>query len=381
VADAKKPGVVEIETSVLLGILKAVLPAIEGKVTLPTLSGVLIRAAGGRLVATGTDLEMQFQASAEWTGEDFALCVPARRLREVLDALPSHILFELPAEPAGKLTVRAGKGRWVIPTFDPETFPAFDHAQSFKGRFFVGAGDLKTCLSTTKFAMARQDIRYYLNGACLSLGEGELIVQASDGYRAAQAAADIAWDEDHVHEAGRMAILPRKFVDVLVSALAKGDEQIAVTVREGMVSLVLPGDLVMSTKLIEGRYPDFGRVMPKDFQSWMEVDGEALAALFKRVIVPDNQYHSVSLDLEDDALTLRSETQEQQAEDSIPVAVREGTATAGFNGRYWLDAVNALGGKAVKAYFSNCNGKDGGAVKIVNPELPRAWALVMGMRL
>lgn len=371
---AKKKAI-EFERDALLIPVGDVMGAIERKATLPVLTGVLLKSNGQELRAIGSNLEMEFQAAREWKGPEFVVLVNAARLHQVLDALPSRIHIELPRTPTGVLTILCGNGRWTVPGFDPATFPEFELKPVVR-RLFVPANVLRKALGHAKYAMARDDVRYYLNGMQWLADEHTLTCTASDGHRLAQAVVDIEWDTDELGQFEKVGvILPRYFIPELIAALPNTDEQVVVKFREGSVTIDLPEGLTLSCKLIEGRFPDSDRLWPSAFTAWCDVDREQLESLAKRATVPGQDALAFTLG---DSIRLASEGPEGQvAEDEIPVAVREGEAEMGLNRKYLLDALGAVGGKSVQLKVAGA----GNQMVIRNPELAGVRSLIMGLRI
>ncbi|WP_367025494.1 DNA polymerase III subunit beta [Methylococcus sp. ANG] len=340
--------------------LQQVIGVIERRQTLPILSNVLIAVEAGRMELTGTDLEVQLVANTGIEGKESGrFTVPARKLMDICRLLPegSELAFEVKPE---RVSLQCGKSRFVLGALPAENYPNFEHGDP-AAAFNCEAQLLRRAIEKTAFAMAQQDVRYYLNGLLLEIREGRIRTVASDGHR-------LALFEEAVEgmpDVARQLILPRKGVLELGRLLAQVSGQAGAGVGElASVQIsannvrVVFGAFSFAAKLVEGRYPDYDRVIPKAASRVAVTDRFDLRSALTRVAVLSNEkFKGVSLEVGDGVIRLRAQNPEhEEAEDEVPAEVSGETFSVGFNATYLLDAINAVASDSVRMSFTDANG-------------------------
>lgn len=334
----------------LLKPLQAVQGVVERRQTLPILANFLLTIDGGQLSVTATDMELELVASTELPdAEAGEVTVPARKLVDICRSLPpdAEIRLEVDGERA---LVRSGRSRFTLTTLPAVDYPSSD---SLTGelRVTVKEGQLRRLLELTHFAMAHQDVRYYLNGLLLDIGEGLLRAVATDGHRLAIAEIPV-----QTGDAARQVIVPRKGISELLRLLGNGDEEVIIEVGSNAIQIALP-EVRLTSKLIDGKFPDYRRVVPKgeDSDKTVVVDRERVRqALARAAILSNDKYRAVRLCLEPNVLRVVANNPEQEeAEDEVEVAYEGEGLEIGFNVSYLIDALTALPGKEAEIHLGD----------------------------
>jgi DNA polymerase-3 subunit beta len=334
----------------LLKPLQAVQGVVERRQTLPILANFLLTIKDGRLWVTGTDMELELVASTELPdAEAGEVTVPARKMVDICRSLPAdaEILLEVDGERA---LVRSGRSRFSLTTLPAVDYPSSDDLTG-ELRITVKEGQLRRLLELTHFAMAHQDVRYYLNGLLLDIGEGLLRAVATDGHRLA--IAEIPVDTG---DSARQVIVPRKGISELLRLLGSGDEEVAIDVGSNGIQITLP-EVRLTSKLIDGKFPDYRRVVPKveDSDKTVVVDRERVRqALTRAAILSNDKYRAVRLCLEPNLLRVVANNPEQEeAEDEVEVAYQGEGLEIGFNVSYLIDALTALPGEEAEIHLGD----------------------------
>jgi len=320
--------------------LSQVIGVVERRQTLPVLANFLIQAKskGSRLVVTGTDMEVEMiaEAAAEVT-QDGEITAPARKLLDIIRMLPdgSRINVSLDAQ---KLTFSAGRSRYTLATLPANEFPATDQVESIQ-TVDIQEAKLKKLLDKTSFAMANQDVRYYLNGLLFEFKDGGLRTVATDGHRLA------VCDHDGRLDVGqnRQIIVPRKGVLELSRMLADSDALVQLGLGKNHLRLIKSG-LVLTSKLIDGRFPDYQAVIPVGTEKKMVLNrGALILALQRASILSNEKYKGVRLEASGQMLKIMAHNpQQEQAEEELEAKLTFDQMAVGFNVTYLLDALNAL---------------------------------------
>jgi DNA polymerase-3 subunit beta len=325
----------------LLKPLQAVQGVVERRQTLPILANFLVTINDGRLSVTGTDMEIELVASTSLPdAESGEVTVPARKLVDICRSLPADAEVSLEVD-GDRAVVRSGRSRFTLATLPAGDYPSTD---TLGGELRVTAkeGQLKRLIELTHFAMAHQDVRYYLNGLLLDIGEGHLRAVATDGHRLA--IAEIPVDTG---DSARQVIVPRKGISELLRLLGSGDEEVVIELGSNAIQVTLP-EVRLTSKLIDGKFPDYRRVVPKEetTDKSIVVDRELLRqSLSRAAILSNDKYRAVRLCLEPKALRIVAKNPEQEeAEDEVEVAYDGEPLEIGFNVSYLIDALTALPG-------------------------------------
>lgn len=335
--------------------LQAVQGVVERRQTLPILANVLIQSHEGKLSVTATDMELELIASLEVEGEGIEgeVTVPARKLIDICRALPpeAELSFQTEQERA---VLRAGKSRFTLSTLPADDYPSFDAIEA-DAQFTVAQGTLKRLIELTHFAMAHQDVRYYLNGLMLEISANRLRSVATDGHRLA--IADVEMEIAGVGES-RTVILPRKGVMELLRLLGGGEEEVHVSVSANQVKITLEG-IEFTSKLIDGKFPDYERVIPKVDESDKQVlvDRELLRqSLARASILSNDKYRAIRLNLEPGLLKLvASNPEQEEAEDEVEVDYDGESLEIGFNVSYLIDALANLPSETALVHLTDAS--------------------------
>ena len=320
----------------LLKPLQVVQGVVERRQSLPILANVLLRCEDGeQLVATATDMELELSVRVPMPGCTAGeVTVPARKLLDICRSLPAEapVVFSVEKERA---VLRSGRSRFTLSTLPVKDYPSSDTLAG-EAALSLTQGELKRLLDLTHFAMAHQDVRYYLNGMLVEMGKGKLRTVSTDGHRLA--VAEMALEDGDA----RSMILPRKGVMELLRLLGGGEEPVSMAMGNNAVQFEL-GDIRLTSKLIDGRFPDYERVIPREEQCDKRVtlDRETLRRSLQRVaILSNDKYRAVRVVLGDGLLRLLATNPEQeQAEEELEVAYDGDAVEIGFNVSYLIDAL------------------------------------------
>lgn len=363
----------EIRREQLLKPLQHVIGVVERRQTLPILANVLMVGRGEELCLTATDLEVELTAKIPLVLEEpGAITLPARKLLDILRALPEEGLVSL-AMDNDRALIRCGRSRFVLTTLPVGDFPTLEEL-SFETRLRLPQAALKTLIERTHFAMAQQDVRYYLNGLLLDLVEDRLRAVATDGHRLALSEAGVEIEAAAI----RQVIVPRKGVQELLR-LVESEEAAAVLGIEANHIRAELDDIRLTSKLIDGRFPDYGRVIPPEGERAFMVGRLALrAALARAAILSNDKYHGVRLQAEPGLLRLQAHNPEQEeAEDELEIDYAGEALEIGFNVTYLLEALGALSSESVQLSFTDSSS----SCLIQTPEDGADRHVIMPMRL
>lgn len=316
---------------------------VERRQTLPILSFIKMRQAAGRLTLTGTDLEIEMSAEVAVGVGEAEFTVPARKLFDICRALPDGSSITLTKQ-GEKVVLKAGKSRFTLQTLAPKDFPSID-AAAWELVLTVPQQALKALFERTQFCMAQQDVRYYLNGLCLELGADGTRAIATDGHRMAMSQM-----ESSVSAGARQIIVPRKGIHEMARLLGSGDEAVEILIAPNHLRLQTKDGVVFTTKLIDGRFPDYTKVVPPSQSKIVELDRVAFREALGRVAILSNEkYRGVRLNLSDGKLSASAHNPEQEeAVEEIDAEYRGENLEIGFNVNYLIEAVNAVASTTVQ---------------------------------
>src|SRR5215469_6402261 len=355
----------------LLKPVQAVVGVVERRQTMPILANVLLTVADKSLSVTATDLEVELVAKVEVEvkGE---VTVPARKLLDICRALPEGAKVTLSLE-RERITVKSGRSRFVLATLPASEFPAVEDIKTQRS-VDLPQKQLRELIDQTHFSMAQQDVRYYLNGLLLELSSKRVRSVATDGHRLAM--CDL---EANVADLpAQQVIVPRKGVMELQRLLTDGEEPAKVAFGTNHVRVELPG-LRFTSKLIDGRFPDYERVVPKGGDKDIIADRQVLRdALGRTAILSNEKYRGVRLQLAPNRLKVMAHNPEQEeAEDEVEVSYKGTELEIGFNVSYLMDALSALHTEQVRITLTDSNS----SCLIRHPENDTCRYVVMPMRL
>ncbi len=365
----------------LLAVLQSVSGIVERRHTLPVLANVLLRKNGGQIQVTTSDLEIQIRTTADLGGDEgsFATTVGARKLIDILRTMPADQTVSLETNQS-KLILKGGKSKFTLQTLPAEDFPLVQEAPSFGPAFSVPQKTLKGLLDQVAFAMAVHDIRYYLNGI-LFVAEGQnLSLVATDGHRLAFSSATL---ENEVPK--QEVILPRKTVIELQRLLS--DATVADDAQAPLIEMRFAnnqakfsfGGMEFVTKLVEGKFPDYNRVIPRNHKNCVTL-GRAplLASLQRTAILTSDKFKGVRLNIEPGTLRVAANNAEQEeAVDELDIDYGGDQIEIGFNVTYLIDALSNMNQEMVKLELQDSNS----SALLTLPDNANFKYVVMPMRI
>ncbi len=358
----------------LLGALQAVAGIVERRHTLPILANVLLRKSAGEIEFTTSDLEIQVRTRAELGGDAgvFATTVGARKLIDILRTMPADQIVTLSSS-QNKLTLQGGKSRFTLQTLPAEDFPLVNEGVDFGPAFTVPQKTLRALINQVHFAMAVHDIRYYLNGI-LFIAEGkQLTLVATDGHRLAlaQASLDVDIQKQEV-------ILPRKTVLELQRLLKDEDATIEMRFAGNQAKFAFSG-MEFVTKLVEGKFPDYNRVVPKNHKNAVVLGRvPLLSSLQRAAIMTSEKFKAVRVNIEPGTLRISSSNAEQEeAKEELEIDYAGDSIEIGFNVTYLIDALANTTVEMVKLELQDTSS----SALFTLPEQPGFKYVVMPMRI
>lgn len=356
----------------ILSPLQAVIGVVERRQTMPILANVLVTGRDDQLSLTATDLEVELVArtkvSLQQGGE---ITLPGRKLLDIIRALPEKALVTVSIE-GERATVRSGKSRFTLTTLPAADFPTVEDIRA-QQTFRVEQPILRRLLDKTHFSMAQQDVRYYLNGMLLEIAGNALRTVATDGHRLAYCETTL----ETPAATAQQVIVPRKGV-LELQRLLGGEGAVEIAVGTNHVRAQI-GDIRFTSKLIDGRFPEYGRVIPNEPPKQIRADRDILrAALQRAAILSNEKYRGIRLALKPNVLMLQSHNPEQEeAEEELEVAYSGEEVEIGFNVNYLLDALAAVDGTEVSIGLTDANN----SCLLTAPDVLTAKYVVMPMRL
>lgn len=338
---------------VLLKPLSLVAGIVERRQTLPVLSNVLLKLDGNRLTITGTDHEVELlgRVALEAEGDAGEITVPARKLADICKSLPDGAELEFSVT-SRQATLRSGRSRFKLATLPAREFPSLEDSIGTH-QFTLQQGELRRLIERTAFAMAQQDVRYYLNGMYWELHSGRLRAVATDGHRLAICTFPGALQalED------TQVILPRKGVLELARLMQNDEEEVTLILGSNHLRATTPA-FTFTSKLIDGKFPDYERVLPRMADKLLQGSRTELREAFTRAAILSNEkYRGVSLKLSSDNLEIvASNPEQEQAEETLSVRYNGEALEIGFNVSYLLDVLGVLTGDEVRISLSDASG-------------------------
>ncbi len=356
----------------LLKPLQLVIGVVERRQTLPILSNVLLSLSDKNLSVTGTDLEVEIVGltAVNESEKEGSVTISARKTLDICRSLPEGATVKFSSS-EGKASIQSGKSKFMLSTLPASEFPTVDEGEKSL-EFNVSGKDLQKLIESTSFAMAQQDVRYYLNGMLWELTSGQIRTVATDGHRMALAdgKCDLALEEP------LKAIVPRKGVVELQRLL--DDDSVKIVIGANHIR-VIGGDYQFTSKLVDGAYPDYDRVLPKGGDKVIQADRLELKGAFGRAAILSNEkYRGVRLSISEDSLKIVANNPEQEeAQEDMEVNYKGEALEIGFNVSYLLDVFNTLEQRDIKMTLLNSNS----SVLIESVSDESALYVVMPMRL
>lgn len=376
----------EASSEALLKPLTTVIGIVERRTTKPILSNILINKRGSAIEFLSTDMDIQIKASMDiGSGQDEqSITVQARRLHDVLKSLPGSGMVKLSAQSGGgdhdasKMSVTCGSNRFSLQTLPSEQFPLARVPEQWQRQISMPQSKLLKLLSMTSFAMAKQDIRYYLNGILLVIENNQLRTVATDGHRLAHMAIDFDMGAE---ESETQIILPSKTVIELQRLLDNDEQPVQISIAEGVVQFQF-GSIEFISKLIEGRFPDFRRVIPTGYETHIRLNREELQRSLQRaaILVDQDRLRGIKLGFGENRLRISSHNQEQEeAKIELEIDYAQQPLEIGFNVNYLLDVLTVT--KAEEVVFSVKPDSQNASVLIEIPDEQEFKYVVMPLRI
>ena len=360
----------------LLAPLQSVSGIVEKRHTLPILSNVLLEKKADKLTLLATDIEIQITTStdADSGSGDGSVTVGARKLQDILRSLPDSAEVSLNLEDK-RLQVKAGKSRFTLQTLPAEDFPRMALSDGELKSFTVTQKQFRQLLGQTQFSMAAQDVRYYLNGLLLLVDGNELRAVATDGHRLAYASMPL---EGEATSPRQELILPRKTVLELSRLLADNDEPLQIELAANQIRFKF-GQISLVSKLIDGKFPDYERVIPATLKNIVTLNRAALLqSMVRAAILTNEKFRGVRLVLAPGSMKIMAANAEQEeAQEEIEVDYNGDSIDVGFNVGYLLDVLNNSSVEAVEWGFNDANS----SALLTIPGTDRFKYVVMPMRI
>lgn len=362
-----------ISREALLQPLQLVAGVVEKRHTLAVLSNVLLEVKGQQLTLTGTDLEVELIAriALEEVAQEGEITVPGKKLMDICRSLPdgSEITIEQDEQ---RVNVRAGRSRFTLSSLPATDFPNIEEF-SDKNSFSLSQASLRRVIDRTSFAMAQQDVRYYLNGMLFEVNNQSLRTVATDGHRLATCKAEASGLDSQ-----QQIILPRKGVLELAKLLQHPEASVTLMLSANHLRAQFES-YTFTSKLVDGKFPDYNRVIPRNGNNTLIADRSELRQVFSRAAILSNEkYRGVRMVLEEDLLkVLANNPEQEEAEESVSVEYRGDALEMGFNVSYLQDVMSVLDTNLVKMTFSDANS----SALLEEPDGGDAMYVVMPMRL
>jgi len=356
----------------LLKPLQAVIGVVERRQTMPILANVLLVAKDGEVSVTATDLEVELVANADvQVDSPGEVTVPGRKLLDICRALPDDAQIAI-SQSGEKLSIKSGRSKFSLTTLPAAEFPTVEDISGGKS-VAVSQQVLARLLDKTHFSMAQQDVRYYLNGLLLETGGKVLRAVATDGHRLALCEVDV----DGGDAPEQQVIVPRKGV-LELQRLMSGEGDLTIELGTNHIRIQLEG-IRFTSKLIDGRFPEYDRVIPQDTSNAMSADrGLFKSALQRTAILSNEKYRGIRLIIRDNNMVLQAHNPEQEeAEEELEIEYDGEEIEIGFNVNYLLDALGAIESEQIKLALVDGNS----SCLLTEPGKDDCKYVVMPMRL
>lgn len=365
----------QIKRDALLGPLQSVAGIVEKRHTLPILSNILIQRKEDQISLIATDLEIQISTRIvveTKSGDMLSLTVSARKLQDILRALPDAAEVILDAQ-NNRLQIRAERSRFNLQTLPAVDFPTLANPGAMLARVEISQRELRKLFLLVQYAMAQQDIRYYLNGLLLVLEGDQIRVVATDGHRLGYAAGRVSKEEEK-----REVILPRKAVVELAKQLQESDEHVEIEIYSAQLRFRF-STIELFTKTIDGKFPDYTRVIPANYQKQISLDRSTLLQSLQRVgILSNEKFRGVRWVLGANSLRISCTNNEQEeAQEELEVGYAGEALDMGFNITYLLDVLTTVPSETVICAFGDANS----SMLLTVPSNPEFRYVVMPMRI
>lgn len=342
---------IQINREILLKPLTSVTSIVEKRHTLPILSNLLLEAKQNKIHLTATDLEMQISLSVESaTTGDFSTTISAKKLLDICRSLPDSSDINM-ATNDSRITLKAGKSRFNLQTLPAADYPVMTKTQGESTLVTIGQRQLKDLLKQVEFAMAQQDIRYYLNGLLFEVSSNKLNIVGTDGHRLSFTSTELKQNYDK-----QDVILPRKTVVELIKLLDDSDEDVQIELSSNQANFSFSNFKLIS-KVIDGKFPDYNRVIPTGHQNTFTTDRVGILLAMQRASILSNEkYRGIRMVLSNNNLKLISTNSDQEeAEEELEINYAGDALDVGFNVTYLIDVLNNTNSEQVNFSFADAN--------------------------
>ncbi len=365
---------IKIARAKLLPALNLVSSVVEKRQTLPILANLYFNHTDGKLNLVGTDLEVEISETVDGVeGDNGSFTISSRKLLDISRMLPESAELNLKRD-ANNIIVSSGRSRYTLKTLDAEEFPRIE-ASNWEERFKIKQSDLKSLLGKTAFAMAVQDVRYYLNGVLFELSQNSLRAIATDGHRLAQTDVDIELDSNST----RQLIVPRKAI-AEINRFLDGEDDNELTIEMSKNHLKLSnGETILITKLIDGKFPEFKGVLETELNITLKIDrAELIETLNRAAVLTTDRFKGVKIILEPGVMRITANNPEQEeAVEELEIDYNGENVETGYNVSYLIDAARVISTESVELHLQ---GSDGICI-VKQPDDNRSTWLVMPMRI
>jgi DNA polymerase-3 subunit beta len=342
---------IKINREVLLKPLTNVSSIVERRHTLPILSNLLLEAKNNNIQLTATDLEMQISLTidSKFSGE-LSTTISAKKLLDICRSLPEAVDIDMTSTDS-RITVKAGKSRFNLQTLPAADYPVMSKVSGDNTSIKISQIALKKLLKQVEFAMAQQDIRYYLNGLLFEVNESKLNIVGTDGHRLSFTSTTL----DQSYEKTEV-ILPRKTVVELIKLLNDSENEVNIELSAGQVNFTFD-EIRLISKVIDGKFPDYHRVIPNGHQNTFSVNRLAvLNAMQRASILSNEKYRGIRMVLSNNNLKLIStNTEQEEAEEELEIAYTKDGLDIGFNVTYLIDVLNNVNDESINFSFADAN--------------------------
>lgn len=364
---------ININREFLLKPLTAVASIVEKRHTLPILSNLLLETKDNTMLLTATDLEMQISLSIEHPSkENAATTISAKKLLDICRSLPESAEININTTDS-RATLKAGKSRFNLQTLPAADYPVLNKTQETSTKIQIGQQTFKALLKQVEFAMAQQDIRYYLNGLLLEVDQHLLKVVGTDGHRLSFTSVSLPQEYEK-----QEVILPRKTVLELIKLLDDSEDEIEIEFNKAQINFSF-ANIKLISKVIDGKFPDYNRVIPSGHRNQFTTNRQTILLAMQRASILSNEkYRGIRLVLSENLLKLISTNSDQEeAEEELEITYAGDALDIGFNVTYLIDVLNNASEENIVFSFADANS----SCLITLPSAPEYKYVVMPMRI
>jgi DNA polymerase-3 subunit beta len=364
---------IQINRETLLKPLTSVTSIVEKRHTLPILSNLLLELKQNKIHLTATDLEMQISITVDSvTSGDFSTTLSAKKLLDICRSLPDKAEINM-STTESRITLKAAKSRFNLQTLPAADYPVMTKTQTNSTLVVLAQRELKDLLKQVEFAMAQQDIRYYLNGLLFEIAANKLNIVGTDGHRLSFTSTELKQNYEK-----QDVILPRKTVVELIKLLDDSDDEVQIELASNQVNFSF-ANLKLISKVIDGKFPDYNRVIPIGHQNTFSVERlNVLLAMQRASILSNEKYRGIRMVLSNNNLKLISTNSDQEeAEEEMEISYTGDALDIGFNVTYLIDVLNNTNSDQTNFSFADANS----SCLITIPNNPNYKYVVMPMRI